>query len=143
MAQNTSAPVVLSATYHDMVEFCRDGAGATQKLSVYWNHHLSVTLGRIGSFMPGSPPAVCNRRSSWAFFVVLCCCCLFSNFIGENQFAFSPELDEERIGEVALEYARWMLQVGPSQRNRISTRWHEEFLMPHSEPHDVVHYQYV
>ncbi|CAM9854619.1 unnamed protein product [Ectocarpus sp. 12 AP-2014] len=33
-----------------------------------------------------------------------------SGFIGENQFAFSPELDEERIGEVALEYARWMLQ---------------------------------
>lgn len=25
--------------------------------------------------------------------------------------AFSPQLDPDRIGEVALEYARWMLQV--------------------------------
>lgn len=28
--------------------------------------------------------------------------------------AFSPQLNPDRIGEIALEYSRWMLQVGVS-----------------------------
>lgn len=33
------------------------------------------------------------------------------DFIGEDQMAFSPQLNPDRIGEIALEYARWLLQV--------------------------------
>lgn len=98
----------------------------------------SATLGRIGhrSCLGRPPPFVTAPHVGFLRFYCCMCMCMgmCSGFIGEHQFAFSPELDEERIGEVALEYARWMLQVGLSQGKYISTRCHEEFSRSHIEP---------
>eukprot|EP00752_Nemacystus_decipiens_P012426 g11008.t1 len=72
----------------------------------------------VGSIRPKNTKAVLLKNTSDAAIGALVWWLLghgvaFGNgrdFIGEDQMAFSPQLNPDRIGEIALEYARWMLQ---------------------------------
>lgn len=58
-----------------------------------------------------------------------CLCTMkYSDFIGQDQLAFSPQLNPDRIGEIALEYSRWMLQVSGMAHSTCQAQEEEAFV---------------